>query len=266
MIDVLRERHPWPNREPIAPEDWHGWLNSDTHAMLYRYLNVNTKVVVECGSWLGMSTRAILFGAPNATVICCDHWKGSPEQQADPDCARRLPTLYETFLRNLWPWRERIIPIRGDSLDAMAEIHQTGLVPDLIYLDTEHTYAQVTRELTFCTDHWPMVTIVGDDYHWQEVAMAANDHAQKTGRRLCGQGTAYSFLPPPLWMCEPLWARTWTSRKRSARTLGTVRSGSAGCGHRGVRSLCRSTRFWPGQTSSMNEWAGGRTSSPGMCG
>ena len=99
MIARLKSRHPWPEREPDAPEDWHGWLRSDTHAMLYRHLTARTRLVVECGSWLGLSTRAILLAAPNATVICCDHWKGSPEQQADPDCARRLRTLYVTFLR-----------------------------------------------------------------------------------------------------------------------------------------------------------------------
>ena len=91
MIDALKRQHPWPANEPDAPEDWHGWLNCDTHAMLYRHLTASTKLVVECGSWLGMSTRAILFGAPSTTIICCDHWKGSPEQQSDPDCARRLP-------------------------------------------------------------------------------------------------------------------------------------------------------------------------------
>jgi len=197
MIAAIKKRHPWPVREPDAPEDWHGWLRSDTHAMLYRHLTAATRLVVECGSWLGLSTRAILFGAPSATVICCDHWKGSPEQQADPDCARRLPMLYETFLRNLWPWRDRVIPIRADSLDALAEVHQAGLVPDLVYLDTEHTYDRVSRELAFCTAHWPSTTIVGDDYDWPEVARAANEHAHNTGKPFFGQGTAFSFLPQP---------------------------------------------------------------------
>ncbi len=214
IIAAIKRKHPWPNREPDAPEDWHGWLRSDTHAMLYRHLSAGTRLVVECGSWLGLSTRAILFGASNATVICCDHWKGSSEHQADPDCARRLPRLYETFLRNLWPWRDRVIPIRADSLDALAEIHQAmvgrrcacpslrpgemdqgGFGPDLVYIDTEHTYDRVSRELAFCTDHWPSATIVGDDYDWPEVARAANEHAQKTGRPIFAHGTAYSFLP-----------------------------------------------------------------------
>jgi hypothetical protein len=161
---------------------------------LYRHLTSKTRLVVECGSWLGVSTRAILLGAPNAVVVCCDHWRGSPEHQTDPDCNRRLLNLYETFLRNLWPWRHRVTPIRADSLDALAEIHQSGLVPDLIYLDTEHTYERVSRELAFCTDHWPSATIVGDDYDWPEVARAAHEHAQNTGRQFFAHATAFSFL------------------------------------------------------------------------
>jgi hypothetical protein len=147
-----------------------------------------------------VSTRAIFLGAPNAVLVCCDHWKGSPEHQTDPDCARRLPTLYETFLRNLRPWRDRVIPIRADSLDALAEIHQAGLMPDLIYLDTEHTYDRVSQELAFCTDRWPSATIVGDDYDWPEVAKAAHEHAQKTGRQFFAHGTAFGFpaASPPL--------------------------------------------------------------------
>jgi len=193
--DELKGRHPWPVQEPNVPEDWHGWLRNDTHAMLYQHLNASTRLMVECGSWLGLSTRAILLGAPNAMVICCDHWKGSPDHQGNPEWARRLSTLYETFLRNLWPWRDRIVPIRADSLDALAEICQAGLVPDLVYLDTEHTYDRVSRELAFCTDHWLSSTIVGDDYDWPEVARAAKEHAEKTGRQFFGYGTAFSFLP-----------------------------------------------------------------------
>jgi hypothetical protein len=191
----LRRRHPWPAREPNVPEDWHGWLRNDIHAMLYRHLSTSTGLVVECGSWLGLSTRAILLGAPNATVICCDHWKGCPDHQGNSGWERRLSTLDETLLRNLCPWRDRVIPIRADSLDAVTEICQAGLVPDLVFLDTEHTYDRVSRELAFCTNHWPNAVIVGDDYDWPEAAEAANEHAQTTGRPFLGQGTAFSFLP-----------------------------------------------------------------------
>ncbi len=107
-----------------------------------------------------------------------------------------LATSWEVLkTRHPWPGQDRVIPIRADSLDALAEIAQAGLVPDLIYLDTEHTYDRVSRELAFCTDHWPSSTIVGDDYDWPEVARAAREHARKSGRQVFGCGTAFSFPP-----------------------------------------------------------------------
>lgn len=98
-VDELKKRHPWPDRQPRVPEDWHGWLSNDTLSLPYWNLSGSTRLVVECGSWLGLSARAILLGAPNAVLVCCDHWKGSPEHQLNFDCVRRLPALYETFLR-----------------------------------------------------------------------------------------------------------------------------------------------------------------------
>ena len=195
-LDRLRQAHPWPGQPPDVPEDWHGWLDGGTADMLGSHLGRQTRLVVECGSWLGMSARAILEAAPRAVLICCDHWKGSAEHQPDAhheDWSRRLPTLYETFLRNLWPWRARLIPIRADSLDGLAEIHAAGLVPDLVYLDSEHTFDRVSRELAFCTDHWPSAIVVGHDYSNAFVAGAADAHARQTGRKLISNGARFCF-------------------------------------------------------------------------
>jgi len=93
----------------------------------------------------------------------------------------------------LWPWRERVIPIRADSLYALAEVFREQLVPDLIHLDTEHTYDRVSPELAFCSQYWPSTVIIGDDYNWTGVGMAAREHAQKIGRSLFCRGTAYCF-------------------------------------------------------------------------
>jgi hypothetical protein len=164
--------------------------------MLSSHLGPATRLVVECGSWLGLSARAILRAAPRAVLVCCDHWKGSPEHQPGTqhdDWSRRLGTLYETFLRNLWRWRDRVIPIRADSLDGLAEVRDAGLLPDLVYLDSEHSFDRVSRELAFVGEHWPLATVVGDDYSDPEVARAAWAHAQRTGRRMISNGASFCF-------------------------------------------------------------------------
>jgi len=193
----LARRHPWPAEPPDLPEDWHGWLGPETARALAEHLSAGTRLVVECGSWLGVSARAILELAPAATLVSIDHWRGSPEHHGNPEWAARLPRLYATFLRNLWPYRRRVIPLVADSLDGLAEVAAHGLSPELVYLDTEHSFARVRGELAFSTDRWPQAAIVGDDFSNPEVARAAEAHAQHTGRRLLSYGAAFC-LPRPV--------------------------------------------------------------------
>ncbi len=197
-LNSLRTKHPWPDVPPPVPEDWHGWLHPDTAAALVECLGPQTTLVVECGSWLGVSARAVLEHAPRATLIAIDHWRGSPEHQAqagNADWARRLPTLYETFLRNLWPWRRRVVPLRADTLEGLAQVHEAGLVPGLVYLDSEHTLDRVSRELAFATAHWPQAAIVGDDFGHAPVRRAVEEHSAATGRPSADRGAAFLFPP-----------------------------------------------------------------------
>lgn len=194
----LRVRHPWPAEQPAIQEDWHGWLHGDTAAALAARLGPETRLVVECGSWLGLSARAILETAQNAVVVCIDTWQGSPEHQPERgmmDWARRLPTLRETFRRNLWPWRNRVVQIVADSLVGLSEVYAAGLTPDLIYLDTKHTFCRVSAELYTCLELWPEVPVVGDDYSHAWVAEAARQCSVLTGRPLNEHGVAFSMDP-----------------------------------------------------------------------
>lgn len=191
----LARRHPWPAEPPDVPDDWHGWLGPETARALAEHLSARTRLVVECGSWLGVSARAILELAPGAALVCVDHWQGSPEHYGNPEWAARLPRLYATFLRNLWPYRQRVIPLVADSLDGLAEVAAQGLSPELVYLDTEHSFARVGAELAFCTNHWPQAAVVGDDFNNPAVSRAAEAHAQHIGRRLLSYGAAFCFPP-----------------------------------------------------------------------
>jgi hypothetical protein len=198
---ALRElalAHPWPAEPPDVAEDWHGWLCADTAAALVEACRRGPRVIVELGSWLGYSARAMLENAPGATLICIDHWQGSPEHQPETgnlDWSRRLPTLYPTFLRNLWPWRARVIPLRADTLVGMCLVVERGVIPGLVYVDSEHSVERVSDELAFITNSWPTAEIVGDDYDNSAVKLAADCHAAKTGRRLIMKGAAFCFPP-----------------------------------------------------------------------
>ena len=192
-LDGLRARYPWPPGRPDVSEDWHGWLCKQTAAMLARHLGPKTRVVVETGSWLGLSARHILQSAPHATLICADTWEGSPAHHHNPLWAARLPRLYETFCANLWPWRLRVIPVQADSLKALAEIAAFGIAPELVYLDSLHTFRHVTDEILRCHALWPDTPLVGDDYYIPEVQRAVRLCARQIGRKLTNNVMAWSL-------------------------------------------------------------------------
>lgn len=42
--------------------------------------------------------------------------------------------LYETFLINLWPHKDRVVPLRMTTLQGLRMLHAAGVKPDIIYI------------------------------------------------------------------------------------------------------------------------------------
>ena len=187
-----------PQRPQVSPQE-HGWLAAETADALQRHLSTSTRVVVELGSWLGRSTRFLARCVPQATIIAVDHWLGSEEHHTDEAYRRYLPTLYETFLVNCWPDRERIIPVRLSTLEGLSLLSQLGITPDLIYMDAAHDYQSVRRDLQTALHLFPMTSIVGDDWYQEGVRCAVIDVVQALGLQphLKAAGNAW-------WMTIPL--------------------------------------------------------------
>ena len=187
----LAEKHPWPAEKPDVPAKEQGWCDEPNRKMLSGLLEDSTKIVVEVGSWLGSSTRFILDHAPSdAKMICIDHWFGSKEhrESASESIRAQIPTLYETFLVNLWNDRHRIVPLRTDSLPALREIHRFGIKPDLIYIDASHDYHNALEDVKTALDLFPDSRICGDDWHYEGVRRAVNELAQKYGKKIDIEG------------------------------------------------------------------------------
>jgi hypothetical protein len=182
-LDRLKEKYPWPAERPTdaAPGQEEGWLSNGTDAVLTEALSPATRLVVELGSWLGLSTRFIADRAPSATVISVDHWRGSPEHVNNDRYRNLLPHLYETFLSRCWNHRHRIVPLRMSTLDGLREVAAHGLQPDVIFVDAEHSYDAVHAEVTLARQLFPNATISGDDYDWSGVHRAVHGYARKHG-------------------------------------------------------------------------------------
>jgi hypothetical protein len=168
-IKKLKSRYSWPQLRPNVKVDPHGWFSDKIKVnALKALLNPSTKVIIELGSWLGMSTRIMLNAAPNATLIAVDHWKGSLEHQDDPVYKNKISTLYEVFLANCWNFKERLIPVKENTINGLQIIYDFGVKPDLILIDAEHSYSAVLRDITKSKELFPSAILVGDDFLWNE--------------------------------------------------------------------------------------------------
>ena len=183
-IKQLANQYPWPKQKPNVPEDTHGWCETAQQKMFEELVNPEMSVILELGTWLGKSARVLLSLAPQATVICVDHWIGSRDHNEDEVLRMKLPTLYETFLVNLWNDQGRVIPIRSTTVAAMEKIHQCQIVPDLIYIDAGHDYQDAYADISTSLQLFPKSMICGDDWSWEGVRQAVTELAEKHNKSI----------------------------------------------------------------------------------
>jgi predicted O-methyltransferase YrrM len=194
-LAIIRKLFPWPSQQPNVPARTNeGWLQESTCQVLDRVLSEKTKIVIEVGSWLGLSTRYIAGKAPNATILAVDHWKGSSEHQQQK-FEQILPLLYDTFLVNCWHLRDRLIPVRQSSVRGMQEIAKCGVFPDVVYIDADHSHEAVVMDLEAALDLFPDTTIIGDDFNWPGVESAVRYVTSRRNRQFSVTGVAWQLLP-----------------------------------------------------------------------
>jgi len=174
-LDQLRQEFPWPEECPKVPKSLafdglpDGWCCGENIAMFGRLCNDETDVIIELGSWLGRSALHLLGAAPKATLICVDHWEGSAEHRSHPEWKLKLPTLYETFLRHLWAYRSRVIPLRGTTLFGLDKIASLKIPVKVIYIDASHDPLPVKADISKARENFPEAVVCGDDWTWESV-------------------------------------------------------------------------------------------------
>ncbi len=188
-LSELRKAHPWPNDRPnVKPEPKMGWFSPDTQKMVRRHITDEMKLIVELGSFLGRSARAMLDWSPASHVICIDHFKGSSEhhQRGRTDVARflRNDLMWLTFVYNMWEHRDRCTPMRADTVEGMQSVAKCGLVPDLVYVDASHETPAVLADCRTACTLWPGIRLVGDDYNRGSVRGAVKQFSKEIGRPL----------------------------------------------------------------------------------
>lgn len=177
----------FPKERPEAEYNPDGWLCHDTSKNLLRAINkTKPKVIVEIGSWMGLSSRFLCQNS-EATVYCLDHWKGSSEHKHQKH-SQKLIKLWETFCVNNWEYKDRIVPIKGDRLDGLEHLRFEGIEPDMFYVDGSHEFDDVKADIITIEKYWPGKVIVGDDYSWSGVNTAVHQCAKSLERKIFVEG------------------------------------------------------------------------------
>jgi hypothetical protein len=169
-----------PNCRPFN----HGWF-LQTHVNVFtKIITDKVKVIIEIGSWYGASTRWLAETAPaNAKIYAIDMWDDNFILQDDHYTSNKYSMisehpLYDTFLVNLWNHRNRVVPLRMDGVAGLEYLKAQGVVPDIIYIDADHHYDAVKRDIRACLRLFPGAILVGDDYgNYDDVRRAVHECA-----------------------------------------------------------------------------------------
>jgi len=216
-LERLRRRYPWPAKRPETPPCLRGWDGGGRHLIPAALGDVVRPVILEVGSFLGLSARTWLDALPDAAVVCVDPWPAGADVTTWgitdwPELVGR--PFYETFLSNCWDHRDRVIPVRGHSPEALREIAACGVRPDLVYLDGDHAYEAVLAELLLCAKLFPDAVLSGDDWLWtaerfppRSVREAVQDYARPRGLTVTDRGNTWVLSRPAAAPAAGLWRR-----------------------------------------------------------
>ena len=181
-VETLKATYPWPDVSSIRAWDYTlGGQGRHLVDSIILSLPANP-VMIEIGCFLGASAKRWLQLRDDLTLIGLDRWDdrlvdiskryvGRPAlTRAYPDIAVQeqfvsdieSQTPYMTCLANLQDYKDRFIPVRGNSPEGLYEIAKTGVKADLVYIDAgkKRDDLEVSHEL------WPQAHITGDDWHW----------------------------------------------------------------------------------------------------
>ncbi len=184
--DILFGSHdPYANLELLPPND-HGWSSEDLTYKEFIDI-VNPKLIVEVGTWMGGSARALTRtmlekGVDDFEVVCIDTFLGSFEHWDKTAYLMSLkngrPNTYEQFMSNTVHagYQKWITPFPVDAQNGFLTFQTMNIVPDLVYIDAGHDYHSVWNDLV----NWASIlrpggAIIGDDWQHPPIKQAVAD-------------------------------------------------------------------------------------------
>ncbi|MBU3911739.1 MAG: class I SAM-dependent methyltransferase [Candidatus Omnitrophica bacterium] len=149
----------------------------------------DNSVIVEIGAFKGKSTCFIAEGlrAKNCNFYTIDTWFN------DGGVAEGRQDVFSDFLKNIGPYKDKIVPLRGFSYEVRKTWQEDRKI-DFLWIDGNHSYKDVTQDIK---DWLPLVKKNGfvcfHDYRDEPDVKKAVDEliANRTIRFIKTEGCIY---------------------------------------------------------------------------
>lgn len=130
---------------------------------------VEHRVIVEVGSYLGRSTRALLDHTLGV-VYAIDDWKGPRDVYMEK---RERELLYGKFLHNVHEYiaSPKLVIVVCDH----RKLTMSPESVDMVFLDGSHTYEDIKADIVFWKSRMTKGLLCGHDIQMTEVQMATDE-------------------------------------------------------------------------------------------
>ncbi|MEK7530597.1 MAG: class I SAM-dependent methyltransferase [Patescibacteria group bacterium] len=156
------------------------WIDSllpQPRDFLLRRVRLGSKVC-EVGVYEGIFSQRILDIVRPSSLVLIDPWAEIPNSKQKYDQAHQEARYEAARTRLARGITGGSVEIIRDTSDNAAVVLATRAF-DLIYIDGDHSYAQVSSDIA---NYWPLVTtggiLAGDDYRISDIARAVAEHCE----------------------------------------------------------------------------------------
>lgn len=131
----------------------------------------------ELGVKEGRTTSFLLSKEPALRMVAVDLWDQVPPNAQETYAHWDWTDIKAQYTTRVAPYETRLLTLQMDTVEAAAECQRRGLVFDFVFIDADHSFKGVCRDI----DAWfPLVraggTLCGHDIDWQSVQDAVAFH------------------------------------------------------------------------------------------
>lgn len=179
---ALRRDHPWPQL-PLGVDPFYLSLDGGGRSLITDLIREHEiTLMLEVGCFLCGSTRQWLDASPTLQIIGVDPWDGNWSMYVRQRTAEGSPMMdtlenpdeiantiqrhgnFTLALNNIRDERDRFIPVRQRSPEALRYLKKRQILPELIYIDAFKS----DEDLWVAHEVFPRSILCGDDWTWRD--------------------------------------------------------------------------------------------------